>query len=107
MCVCTLVLPPPLQKLRALKCLRRVLNGLSTKRFVMEPPKPGSRTAFIGACFRARMVVCVCVCVILRVLEKRRLPCHLHMPALAPPLYRVQKEAEHPAMHMSVCEPPS
>lgn len=62
MCVCTLVLPPPLQKLRALKCLRRVLNGLSTKRFVMEPPKPGSRTAFIGACFRARMVVCVCVC---------------------------------------------
>jgi hypothetical protein len=39
----------PLQRLRALKCLRRVLNGLSTKRFVMEPPKPGARTAFIGA----------------------------------------------------------
>uniref|UniRef100_A0A7S3VSI4 Importin N-terminal domain-containing protein n=1 Tax=Dunaliella tertiolecta TaxID=3047 RepID=A0A7S3VSI4_DUNTE len=38
---------PPQSRLRALKCLRRVLNGLSTKRFVMEPPKPGTRTALI------------------------------------------------------------
>jgi len=32
---------PPPAKLRALKTLRSVLNGLTTKRFVIEPPAPG------------------------------------------------------------------
>jgi hypothetical protein len=46
----------PLQKLRALKALGRVLEGLTNKRFVIEPPRPSasggplSGQGMIGEC---------------------------------------------------------